>query len=46
MIRQNERNLVRNAYPSDTWKARVDKMPDNQVAAILLRLKNTGKIKV
>lgn len=45
MIRQNERELVKNAYPSATWKTRVDKMPDHQVVAILLNLRRTGKVK-
>jgi hypothetical protein len=46
MVSQNERNLVRNAYPSNAWKSKVDKMPDTQVLAILLRLRNQGKIRV
>jgi hypothetical protein len=39
-----KRELVTQAYPTHTWKAKVSKMTDNQVVAIFLRLKGQGKI--
>lgn len=32
------RDTVRTAYPGDKWKAKVDKMSDNQVMAIYFRM--------
>jgi hypothetical protein len=38
------RELVKQAYPTKTWAAKVSKMSDSQVAAIYLRLqKRQGK---
>lgn len=40
----NERELLKKAYPSKKWAAKVDKMSDSQVAAVYLRLKSQGKV--
>lgn len=40
-----ERQAIKNAYPkSDVWHKKVNKMTEDQVAAIYLRLKRIGKI--
>jgi hypothetical protein len=40
----NERNLLKAFYPtSKKWAAKVDKMPDNQVIAVLRRLQSQKK---
>ena len=38
------RTAVANAYPGDKWSSRVRKMPDNQILATYMRLKNAGKL--
>lgn len=39
------RELIKRAYsPSNTWPAKVDKMPESQVIAIFFKLKRQGKI--
>jgi hypothetical protein len=38
------REAVKAAYPSKKWSVKVDKMDDDQVAAIYLRLKAQGKV--
>lgn len=40
----NQREELKKLYPSKKWAERVDNMPESQVAAIYLRLKNQGKI--
>jgi hypothetical protein len=41
-----ERQLLKSAYPaSKTWAQKVDKMPDAQVVAVLMRLKSKGVLK-
>lgn len=40
-----EREQLKKQYPSKTWAAKLDKMSDSQVIAILLRLKLQGKLK-
>lgn len=40
---QMMRKYVREAYPSAKWRARVDKMSDNQVFAVYSRLVLGGK---
>jgi hypothetical protein len=45
MTTHQERELVKRAYPSKTWAAKVDKMSDAQLIAVLMRLKLQGKIK-
>jgi hypothetical protein len=40
----SKRELIKQAYPTKTWQAKVDKMPESQVTAIYLRLKGQGKI--
>lgn len=44
MSSASKRELIKQAYPTKTWKAKVDKMPDNQVTAVYLRLKGQGKL--
>jgi hypothetical protein len=39
-----KRELVKQAYPTQTWKDKVKKMPDNQIVAVYLRLRRQGKI--
>lgn len=39
------RIAVAGAYPGDRWRAKVAKMPEDQILAIYLRLKKAGKIK-
>jgi len=40
-----QRELLKKAYPhSKTWSSKVNKMPEDQVTAIYLRLKGQGKI--
>lgn len=41
-----QRNLLKEVYPSKLWTQKVDKMNDAQVTAIFLRLKSQGKINV
>lgn len=41
---QMEREAVKKIGGS-AWRAKVDKMPDNQITAIYIRLKSEGKIK-
>jgi hypothetical protein len=41
---QHEREAVKAAYPSDSWKEKVDKMSPAQITAIYLRLKAQGKL--
>lgn len=40
----NEREALKKAYDSKDWAKRVDKMRDDQVHAIYMRLKNQNKI--
>lgn len=40
-----EREAVMNAYGGSEWKKKVEKMPDYQVTAVYLRLKDQGRIK-
>lgn len=50
MAEIDKREAIRGAYrgldgkPSKSWSAKVDKMSDQQVIAVYLRLKNTNKI--
>lgn len=41
----NQREQLKALYPSYTWRNKVAKMSDSQVAAIYLRMKKEGKIK-
>ena len=39
------REALKNAYPkSESWHYKVDKMPDDQVNAIYIRLSTQGKL--
>ena len=40
-----EREQLKSVYPSKTWAQKVDKMPDHQVFAVLMRLKQQRKVK-
>lgn len=41
-----QRTALISAYPgSKKWQSKVDKMPEDQVVAVYLRLKGQGKIK-
>jgi hypothetical protein len=45
MMNENEeRALIKKAYPSKTWATKVDEMRGGQVHAIYIRLKNQRKI--
>ena len=39
------REKVKEAYPGKNWKAKVDKMLDEQIIAVYYTLINFGKIK-
>lgn len=39
-----EREALKKAYPSKKWADKVNKMSEQQVAAVYLRLKSQGKI--
>lgn len=41
----NNRELVKQAYPTKKWANRVNGMTDSQVFAILSRLRRQGKIR-
>ncbi len=41
---QQDREKLKQAYRGKKWAAKVDKMSDAQVAAILLSLKQQGKL--
>lgn len=44
MATNRERELLKSAYPSKKWAAKVDKMSDAQVIAVLRRLQAQNKI--
>lgn len=44
MTIMEKRNAVSNAYPGPEWKAKVQKMSDEQVVAVYFRLKEQGRI--
>jgi hypothetical protein len=44
MGNNSDRLLLKSAYPNKKWAAKVDKMSDNQVVAVVLRLKQQGKL--
>jgi hypothetical protein len=41
-----KKELIRKAYPTKTWSAKVDNMPDNQIIAVFFRLQRQGKLKL
>lgn len=45
MTNANMRDWVKSAYPGPNWAKKVDKMTDEQVLAIYMRLVQTGKIR-
>lgn len=44
MNTEQMRAAVISAYPSASWKNKVKKMPEDQIAAIYLRLKAQGRV--
>jgi hypothetical protein len=41
----SQRELLKSVYPtSKKWASRVDKMSDGQVSAILIKMRNEGKV--
>lgn len=45
MTNADMRGWVKSAYPSNTWKKKVDKMSDEQIVAVYYSLVQRGKIK-
>jgi hypothetical protein len=44
-MRNQEREELKKAYPnSKQWHEKVDKMPDDQVAAVYIRLRSQGRL--
>ena len=41
---KKERQLLKQVYPNKKWAERVDKMSDNQVVAVYMRLRVQGKL--
>ena len=41
---EQKREALKGAYPSVKWRERVDKMKDDEVIAIFLRLKQQNKL--
>lgn len=41
-----ERELLKSIFPNPKWFAKVNKMTDEEVVKVVLRLKQQGKIKV
>jgi hypothetical protein len=41
---EQKRQAIRQAYSSDSWKEKTDKMSDRQVEAIYIRLLSEGKL--
>jgi hypothetical protein len=41
---EKKREAVREAYSGEKWKDKVDKMSDDQITAIYIRLKTQGKV--
>ena len=35
---------IKSAYKTQTWKIKVDRMPDSQVVAVYLRFKSRGMV--
>lgn len=44
MAGNQERELLKKAYPSKKWAEKVDKMSDSQVVAVFMRLKAQRKV--
>lgn len=44
MAGNQERELLKKAYPNKRWAEKVDKMSAEQVVAVYLRLKSQGKV--
>lgn len=44
MGNNQDRDQLKRAYPSKKWADKVDKMSDSQVVAVILRLRQQGKL--
>ena len=44
MSNEAMRAEIRNVYKTDTWKWKVDRMPNKQVLAVYLSFKRRGKV--
>lgn len=44
MNTHQKREALKSAYSGKSWSRKVDKMPEDQVDAIYIRLRNQGKI--
>lgn len=44
MVSVNKRESIKAVYPGKKWAEKVDKMTEDQVVAVYLRLKQQGKI--
>lgn len=44
MSPQQQRLEIKKIYPGKNWSDKVDRMSDNQVIAVYLRLKGKGKL--
>lgn len=40
----SQREELKRAYPNKKWAEKVDKMPEDQVVAVYMRLRQQGKI--
>lgn len=46
MATSREREAVKSAYDSITWRKKVDKMSDEQLVAVYQRLRAQNKLKI
>lgn len=44
MGNNQDREQLKRAYPNKKWADKVDKMSDSQVVAVVLRLRQQGKL--
>lgn len=44
MGNNSERELLKKVYPNRKWAEKVDKMSESQVVAVVLRLRQQGKL--
>lgn len=40
----SQRELLKSVYPTRKWAEKVDKMTDGQVSAIVIKMRNEGKL--
>lgn len=41
---EDERELLKGAFPNEKWAKKVDRLSDAEVVAIILRLRQQGKL--